>query len=283
MNNLQNCVLDIYKEVSEICQRNGIAFYAIGGTCLGAVRHKGFIPWDDDLDIAIPIEDFDKFLDLCSKELPNYYKLRTNKDVKHTPLLFAKVIDERTTFIEKFEVPFKENYKGAFIDIMPLAGIPDEGKQRNKFFKKLNWLKKFNFLRRNIYMNESIKRKIARILFFPIYIFLPYHFYSDKIYKLFKKYPFNKYNYTGYLWHEANPHDKLIFYKDWFKTCVDLPFEDTTMSCPIEYDKYLSRQFGDYMVLPPEKERLVHNGLVDLEKPYTWYQEHDDWKNEKVN
>lgn len=282
MNDLQKCILDIYKEVSALCKKNNITYYAIGGTCIGAARHNGFIPWDDDLDIAIPIEEFDKFQELCKRQLPDYYKLRTNKDVKHTPLLFAKVIDERTTFIEKSEVNFKRNYKGVYIDIMPLAGIPSDKAKRDKYLKKLNRLKKFNFLRRNLYVTDNKKRQIARVLLFPIYIFLPYYYFSNKIYKLFKKNPLKDCGYTGYLWPESAPNENWIFSSEWFKTSVDLPFEDTTMSCPIEYDKYLTKQFGDYMTLPPETDRITHNGFVDLTKSYKWYQNHNEWKYEKT-
>ena len=113
MNSLQNEILNIFKSIKEIFERNGIDYFAIGGTCIGAVRHNGFIPWDDDLDIAVPIEQFDNMLNVLKKELPSELALYTCHNRKHYRYIFVKVINTKTTFIEKSEAGF--NLQKVFI------------------------------------------------------------------------------------------------------------------------------------------------------------------------
>ena len=137
MTELQTKILDIYKKVSVICIRNNIDFFAIGGTCIGAIRHRGFIPWDDDLDIAVPIEQYDKFKECMREELPTNLYLYDCDTVKEYRQLFCKVCDRNTTFIEETEKPYKKAYKGVFVDIMPISGVPSNKEEKDKFIYKL--------------------------------------------------------------------------------------------------------------------------------------------------
>ena len=125
MNDTQKVILDIFACISNICNKNGIRYFASGGTCLGAVRHQGFIPWDDDLDIAIPIQDYDKIWKIAQKELPHHLKIYKEDDIRHYRYIFGKIHNENTTFIEKSEIKYPESYKGIFVDIMPISSIPD--------------------------------------------------------------------------------------------------------------------------------------------------------------
>lgn len=269
MNIIQERILIIYKEVSKICRSNHIPFYAIGGTCIGAVRHKGFIPWDDDLDIAIPIEYFDKFLQLAGKELPDYLKLYTCDDVKHYIGLFAKVHDVRTTFIEKKQYKYPDAYKGVFVDIMPIGGLPENESQRYRFVRKLQRLSSINRAVRISPKATSFKKTLMK---YPFLLFrlLPFYYITRKYYNELRKYPFYKSKYTGLTWLENL--NKYIFPTEWFGEGVDLTFEDTVITCPIEYDKYLRAQFGEYMKIPSIKEQETnHDGIIDLNRPYTYY------------
>ena len=123
MNELQSEILSIYKEINKVCKRNNIDCIAVAGTCLGAVRHQGFIPWDDDLDIGVAIEDYDRLLSLLRKELPPHLKVITPSDVKHMHLFFSKVTNINTTCIEENVKPFPDRYMGVFVDLFPLFGI----------------------------------------------------------------------------------------------------------------------------------------------------------------
>ncbi|MCM1368567.1 MAG: LicD family protein [Roseburia sp.] len=274
MTEVQKVILEIFKEIDKICRDNNIKYYAIGGTCIGAVRHQGFIPWDDDLDIAIPIEDYDRFLDIAEKTLPDHLKVYTNKNIRHYTNLFNKIIDERTTFIENSQIKYPDTYKGVFVDIMPLCGLPADPKQRQKFIKRLKRYSALNILRRD--HKSSWKRRIGSLFGWVLSV-LPYNYFSEKIYKLYRSYPLNEAEYTGYVWHSDSV-DRLTFPKEFFKEAVFMPFEDASISCPADYHDYLTQQFGDYMVIPPETEQVTHNGIVDLEKSYEWYQRNKAYK-----
>lgn len=271
MNNLQQRILDIYKEISVLCNANDIPYFAIGGTCLGAVRHKGFIPWDDDLDIAIPIEDFDRFGELVKKHMPGYLQIYTCKKVKRYRYIFDKLIDIRTTFIESAELDYPDAYKGVFVDIMPISGIPEPGIKRNLFYKKLYLYTLLNVKMRLPSEYGTIKGYIASKIIRLVSKVLPSTYFSDKMMALLKKYPFKTSQYTGYVWSVAHV-CKLTFPIEYFADTVELPFEDTTIKCPIGYKQYLTHQFGDYMELPPEEEREHHNGIINLDRPYSDYQ-----------
>lgn len=264
MNNLQKRIIDIYKEVAHIFNKNGIDYFAIGGTCIGAVRHKGFIPWDDDLDIAVPIEQFDVMINTLKRELPDYLKVYECRDRRHYRYIFIKVIDVQTTFIEKSELKYSDAYKGVYIDIMPLGGV----KPNKWFYFKIKKYWTLNVYKRVFDAYGNIFRRIAACLihFIPV----KYNYYSGRYIQFLKRNSFADSDYVGYVW---NPHiDRLTFEKKWFSSFVDLPFEDTTIRCPMDYDEYLKKQFGDYMTLPPENERIGHHfALIKLDVPYQYY------------
>lgn len=264
MNSLQHEILNIFKSIKEIFERNGIDYFAIGGTCIGAVRHNGFIPWDDDLDIAVPIEQFDNMLNVLKKELPSELALYTCHNRKHYRYIFVKVINTKTTFIEKSELEYQDAYKGVFVDIMPLGGV-----QLTKSFYwkiKKNWA--LNVCKRVFEPSSSILRRIVNGLIYCLPV--KYNHFSNKYFRFLSKYSFADSLYVGYVWY---PYIKdLTFEKKWFSSFVEIPFEDTSIRCPIGYDEYLKKQFGDYMRMPPEKERIGHHfALINLDRSYQYY------------
>ena len=270
MNDIQNRILDIFKEVSLICEKHKIPYYAIGGTCIGAVRHNGFIPWDDDIDIAIPIDFFYDFIEIAKNELPDFLDIYNAKNHPHNTSIHIKIVDNRTTFIENHEKMYPDSYKGVFVDIMPISGIPTGRLKRKVFYLFLKTLIKLNYIhriktRKDGSVNSAVKNMIHYILK-P----LPHSFFYDNFYCILKKNSFNKAQLTGYTWQDNV--DKLTFPKKWFRDSVKLKFEDTYMKCPIDYDKYLSKQFGDYKKLPAIKDRISgHSGIIDLNVSYKEY------------
>ena len=273
---LQDIILNIYKEVKQILDRHELRYFAIGGTCIGAVRHGGFIPWDDDLDIALPDVDFKKFLEIAQRELPSNLKLIKSYDRRHCASLEAKVFDCGTTFIEEPERRNPELFKGVFIDIFPLGGTPEDEKQRDKFCKKLVMYKRFNEKRRC--RLSDLSRTRSKVMWFAVLPLklLPYRFWTNKIHKMTDKYPFDAHTYTAHLW-DSKLRQFLMKREDIYGGYTELPFEDTVIRCPKNFDKHLRIIFGDYMTLPPEEERRAHHAeksFVDTEKPYTYYQDH---------
>ena len=270
---IQNAILSIFKEIIKICERHNLRYYAIGGTCIGAVRHKGFIPWDDDLDIAMPDSDYKKFYEYAQKELPPELKVFYTADMRHNGNVFMKVHNTSTTFIEKSELNHPDSYKGVYVDIMPLGGVPSDSKLQKKYAFRVKYMIWINQKRRCSFGDHNaLKSKLLWLVFLPLNIFVPYDFWSKKWQKYTEKFSFDKSDYTGYVW--SRNIGRLIFDKVWFEDYVEMPFEDTTIRCPSGWDKYLSQHFGDYMKLPPESARLIHDngGIVDLDKSYSYYQ-----------
>lgn len=270
MTDTQKVILSIFKEISIICSKHNIPYFAIGGTCIGAVRHKGFIPWDDDLDIAVPIESFDYLLDCLRKEISSALYVIDGHEPKHYHYVWAKVCNRNTTFIEKSEYHYKDAYKGVFVDIMPISGVP-EGARRRVFYRTIKTLYFLNNTRRfPVITNGGPLKKLIKIVLKGMVSILPYNFFFNKYLKYLKKFPFRSSKYTGYVWYPEEM-ERLTFPQEYFKETVEVQFEDALISIPKQFDSYLKYQFGDYMKFPSEEKRLIHDGLVDLVHPYSYY------------
>lgn len=275
MNDVQKQVLSIYKEVRKICEKHDLQYFAIGGTCLGAVRHKGFIPWDDDMDIAMPLNDYIRFYKIAKNELPKNLKVYFTSSKRHNVFTFMKVHNENTTFIEPQELPYPDEYKGIFVDIVPLYGAPSPGICRKKYILRINSFIMLNKLRRwSIKDIKKIKSLFAWLILLPLNIFLPYNYWSNKYKKYVSKYKYETSEYTAYSFTVFWLKEKLFLPLKWFNGYIDMQFEDTYIRSPIEYDKFLTALFGNYNLLPPVDKRINHSckSLVDCKKSFKFYQ-----------
>ena len=274
MNEIQSIILDIYVHIKSICDENDLRYYAIGGTCLGAIRHKGFIPWDDDLDIAMPEKDYKRFIHIANNNLPPYLRLITPKNYVHSICLFSKVHNVKTTLIESVDYP--EDYKGVYVDIMPLYGVPSNRIESKRYINKLRLLQRLNYAKRRSFREcRGLLRKLFWLIMRPFNMFVDDIYYISQWEKVVEKNSFDMSQYTGYLW--AKRLKQLIFPKEWFGDYVEKPFETTTIRCPAGWDSFLKCMFGDYMQLPPEEERSTHGegGIVDLHRSYLFYQKNN--------
>lgn len=272
---LQNEILNIYKEFKRICDENNLKYYAIGGTCIGAIRHKGFIPWDDDLDVAMPFEDYEKFRKIAPKELNNNYNLIDYIDCNRTyKFHFMKIENLNTTFVEQGELYDYNQYKGVYIDIMPISAISKNiilrctDKIRFYFYDKLN-----KNIRLKYEEKKSLKGKILWILSRPLFILKKKNYYSKKFDKLCRKREISSKKYILFPFRIPlrRPYSNIFDFED-FKDSLEVPFEDTSIKLPIGYDNYLKKDFGDYMQLPPEEKRISHlPAILDLNTSYVKY------------
>lgn len=272
MNDLQKEILKVFKEVKKICDKHNLRYYAIGGTCIGAARHKGFIPWDDDLDIAMPYKDYLKFYEIAKRELSEQYDVYMLQERKSTYYTFMKVHDKSTTFIEKTEFGYPDAYKGVFVDIMPMNGVPGNESLKNKHVQKLRNYLRLNSYRRMYAFENKVQHNPVKVLYAKlVHVLGPYDYWSKKWEKAILQYDFDESENTGYTW-SPNFSQKLVFSKEWFQESVDLPFEDTTIRCPVGYDKMLTKQFGDYMTPPPKEKQIGHHfAVIDFENSYEKY------------
>ena len=259
-------------EVKRICEKNNLRYWAVSGTCLGAVRHKGFIPWDDDLDIAMPDKDYLSFLEIAPKELTYPFQLITECEAKHSTCLFAKVHNIDTTMIEAAEINYTDCYKGIFIDIFPFNGLPKNNLLRTAYIWKLIAIETMNIKQRlPISAATTLKGKLLYLVLKPINTLLPYGYWVNVWKRNAFKYSFDKFRYSTF----ANDREafKLVFPHECLNSFIEIPFESTTIKIPQGWDDMLKKLYGDYMKLPPENERQPRHsgGIVDLERPYKSY------------
>lgn len=272
MNELQSQILNVYKKIKNICDENNLRYYAIGGTCIGAVRHNGFIPWDDDMDIAMPRRDYEKLKDIIRNSEEHELEVVTQDDRENYRPLFMKVYNPNTTYVESDVMDIKDSITGIFVDVMPLDGLPEEQLRRKILCNRLIYLHHMNDVRRltGVRPGKGAKGLIKRMLY-AVLLGRPFNYYSKRYTRLLKKYDFDESVYTSYGW--SYHIKRLIYPSKWFNDYVEIKFEDTIMRCPVEYDKYLSQQFGDYMKLPEKVEQQGNHDIYywDANKPYREY------------
>lgn len=276
---LQEEILKIYSDFKRICDENGLRYYAIGGTCIGALRHSGFIPWDDDLDVAMPIEDYKKFIELSKTKLQEGYALMTPDNCKHYLSLFMKLHNTNTTYIENLAKNYHDRYGGVYMDIFPIYGMPKSEPKRKKIQRKCQYYRQMNLRLRfpvSDDINKGILKKIVWILCAPLKLIFKFNHYTKKIDKMLSKYAFDCSDVIYFPWRSIPKSNKMesdMFYLEDFIKSIDVAFEETVMSIPCGYDRYLKRDFGDYMTPPPEKARIAKHPVVavDFNVSYKFY------------
>lgn len=241
-------ILNIMDVINAICNENELKYYIVGGTLLGAVRHQGFIPWDDDLDIAMPRTDFEKFIKICKNKLPLPYKLQWITTNKQYWLPYAKIENGNTVFSEVCNLN-KNQTMGIFVDIFPL----DDVSKYSKVIDKRKWL--INKMETMICLqfgndSKGLKKKFANC------------FTIEQLNKMITKLMSctnntkNKFymnfgsQYSAY---------KQTIKKEWYGEGKMLLFEGRYFCAPSKYQDVLKSIYGEnYMTLPPIEKRKTH-------------------------
>lgn len=256
---LHNTETEIMEEITRICRLKKLTYFLIGGTLLGAVRHKGFIPWDDDLDIAMPREDFEIFINECRENLKPKFELDYINTNNKYWLPFAKVRNRNTIYQENIQK--KNNQKmGMWVDIFPLDYTNDcEGKslqKREKHIKKLKGILYLKNLREITPEDNFIKRVGISVL-----QIIPNRFLHYLINKLMKGKGNNKNKYFVNFGSQYGI-KKQTHLKDKYFPAIDVEFEGKMYKAPRDYDYVLTKIYGkNYMELPPIEKRVTHNPI----------------------
>ena len=264
---VQNKILETMKFIDGLCRENGIEYYIMGGTALGAIRHGGFIPWDDDLDIFMTPDQYREFKAVFEKKASDRFVLqewRTTPDY----LEYAKVRMNGTTFIEEHFKDRKQMHHGIYVDIMILHKVPE-----NALIQKLVYLQsKFVTLYGLSQRNWKPKTKTQALVLGSLKL-LPCKFMAKLCYRHIYKYDDRKENYKYCYWITPAKFRNGLFDADFFESPVDIPFEDTVLLGSEKIIPYLQYRYGDYMKLPPEETRkaAVHAMLFDAEKDFSEY------------
>lgn len=275
MNDLQKEILKVFKEFDRICRKNNLKYFAIGGTCIGAIRHSGFIPWDDDLDVAMPLPDYLRFMECANTELVKPYELYISTEYQHGNNGYIKIHNSETAFIESSTKDFKDRYMGVFIDIMPISALPMDKQIKEQYMRECTFLKKMDYWHRyHVSGVVGNKAKVVALITAIIRIGKKFNYYSDKLLSKMQEYSYDECEEVLFSWRiPVTGNYKNVFPAHIFQECMDVRFEDTLISVPKEYDQYLTMDFGDYMKLPPEEKRVpLHDYYVlDFNKSYKDY------------
>lgn len=254
---MQEIELLILKYVHDICEENQLDYYMCGGTLLGAVRHKGFIPWDDDIDIFMFREDYMKLLEILRNTSHDLFEMMSFYDNKDYYYPFAKVTHKQTTLIET-DVP-KIDGLGIYIDIFPIDGLPNQEKSRKLYFKKILFYRRL--LNYSIsYKSQSKKKEIMK---YPIWLLLNGLGYKNilkLIDRMAMEYKVIDSNNVACSVAGENIEKKMPL--EVFCKKIKMKFEDYEFYAPIGYTVHLSNLYGDYMKLPPKEKRVTHHNNI---------------------
>lgn len=248
-------LLEILKEIDKVCKKYKITYWLDGGTMLGCVRHKGFIPWDDDLDIAVFEEDYERLLYVLQQELPFYYRVEWPGNNKNFAMNFAKVVDSRSEIYQD-DVAWtpRAGIKGLWVDIFPMI-------HSNRAIRKIvepTYGRCFRHMR-NL-EGSRIKKNLAYIL----YPFALLVLGLSKVACLFvsKDKYVNSYGTGGMYAQYSTRH------RSWTIPTIEMQFEDGIFPMPCNYNATLTAMYGNYMKIPPEEKRVTHlMKFINVEEP----------------
>ncbi len=268
---LQLKTLTMLKDFAKFCDENGITFFIAFGTLLGAVRHEGFIPWDDDVDVAMDIDNYKKLLKAV-KSLPEPYYFQTIFNDKEYPCVWAKIRINGTTSCER-ELAGMSHHKGICMDVFVLS---ERSKYRiiesvqKKSLDAARFLAKKHLVICTAGDDAGARKSVLLYKFFPDFIRIP-------LIKLLMFFTRKKLTDKGLCFIETTKFNKNIHSHHFIKkddNLIDVKFEDTYFKAINTYDELLSEIYGDWRALPPEEERIGHGDIiVDLDKDWTYYRD----------
>lgn len=270
LRDLQMCEYGILKEIKRICEKHHITYYLSSGTLLGAVRHEGFIPWDDDIDVEMPYPDYVRFLEIAQTELGDGYFVQNSSTEDTFHALFTKVMKNGTTMYGEFDVGLPGHH-GVWVDVFPLIYI---GGKADLSFKRF-LVRTSNYLTMDSHRFDRDTKWIRSRSNSIVFAFV----------KMLRKLPFSARKriskhlartlFRGrkekarmaHVWQSITyVHPASVF--DGVPKM--LRFEDDVFSCPFDPEEYLRNAYGDFMKLPPEDQRNGGHGNIVVDLEHSW-------------
>ena len=254
LDEMKSLQIEILKAIDSFCEEKGITYSLACGTLLGAIRHKGYIPWDDDLDIYLLREDYNNLMREFPSCYSGHYKLVSLERDKQWDIPFAKAYDDRTVMEELIDIPVKI---GVNIDVYPVDDVPDDEtawliyNKKRRIYHRIRMLMKVKAGGRSFWKDAILT--ISKVLTW----FISHRSYAEFLDRISQENNGKGYQYVfecaqGML-------QKRKFKKDMFSSIVKVPFEDTFFKAFERSDEYLRNAYGDYMQLPPVENRVTHH------------------------
>ena len=236
---IQSKMLGIMIEIDRICKKYDLRYLLDGGTMLGAIRHKGFIPWDDDADIMMPRDDYEKFMQICGEEMKKPYVFQCIENTEKYPYNFGKVFDTSTTYTERFTASLPISH-GIYVDVFPMDYV-----DTSDYLKHASVIGKYTMMR---YYKLGLAHGVKEVAAKPLSL----AFINRQATK-HMKYHGTDGDMVCKLCHHGKrkPPISIALFND----TKDVPYEGVTLRVPAEYDSFLTGRYGDYMKLPPVDEQ----------------------------
>ena len=257
---LQQKIIGNLEAIDRVCREHHLRYYLWAGTMLGAIRHKGFIPWDDDMDIAMPRPDYDRLVAHWREWLPQPYEFISHETDASYPYPFGKIEDASTTVLERPDFKFLE---GVYVDVFPIDGVPSDEKERRRHFKKYKFWRHLLFLRgRNPFKHGHGPRSWFPWLLHQVFSLQDL---QDHVKRLMTKYDYDQSDYV------ADYDDGLrgVVKKEILGVPCTYGFEGRQFMGVEHPEEYLSQKYGDYMQLPPKEKQVQHQFFrLNLQLPY---------------
>ena len=274
MNDLQKIEFELLKELLSVCEKLGLRYYLVCGSALGAVKYEGFIPWDDDVDVALPRPDYDILTKKAGELLPEHMFLQNYLTDPEYPLVSSKLRNLNTTFVEK-NIEDLNIVHGVFIDVFPIDGLPDGEEEQRKYIKTLR-----SFERRRTANQPRKKQEGGRIGLRSLMIY-----YFNRLTGAYKDTPKVMERFSGFLrsfppekskvWCIHHEERSLSAFNpaEWYGEGTEAKFEGMTVMIPEKYDLYLTKRYGDWRADLPDDQKVGHHytTVEDLTRPYTDY------------
>ncbi len=257
-------MLELLLQLDSVCRKHDIRYMLFAGSAIGAVRHGGFIPWDDDLDVIMLRDDYERFLEAAAAELDASKYYVQAEFSKHWPMHFSKLRKNGTACIERYIPKDKESHRGIYIDIFPCDNLSDSPVVRRLQFLAAKAVIAKNLGKRG-YITDSILKKV--FIFFCRCVPIKHlHSFACGI----------NLGETGSVhtfFAASRKYEKNVYPREWFTEIAMMPFEGGEYPVSAHYDALLTQLYGDYMSLPTPEERMckVHADLVDTKHSYTDY------------
>lgn len=264
LNGHQKLLLQLLCEFDRICRKHGLKYMLFAGTALGAARHKGFIPWDDDIDVAMLRSEYDRFMELAPQELDTGTYFLQKEFSEHWPMFFSKLRVNNTACIERYIPKDPLVHQGVYIDIFPIDNLGKKSiSQRLQFAASKVVIAKS--LDRRGYLTDCKRKKV----FMWLCRLLP----LKPMLSITQRRKENDSEMVHSFLAAASKYGKNIYPRSWFTELTEMTFEGNRFPVSAHYDEMLTRIYGDYMVMPTEEDRArkVHGEIVDLEHSYEMY------------